>query len=137
MNRGPLEITERAITYLSSLSDEASNNINIQNQVVVISGARRVITKHRMMEMVQAQIDVTDHKLREIVGMFKTLVNRGLPFFWEERGPLLSQKDYKDFLLDCRSDHRKFRDMEQALSGKVIFDKLAYDFELWFDFKAT
>ena len=26
--------------------------------------------------------------------------------------------------------------MEQALSGKVIFDKLANDFELWFDFKA-
>ena len=45
--------------------------------------------------------------------------------------------DYKDFLLDYRSDHRKLWDMEQALSGKVIFDKLANDFELWFDFKAT
>ena len=27
--------------------------------------------------------------------------------------------------------------MEQALSGKVVFDKLANDFELWFDFKTT
>ena len=27
--------------------------------------------------------------------------------------------------------------MQQALSGKVIFDKLANDFELWFEFKAT
>ena len=27
--------------------------------------------------------------------------------------------------------------MEQALSGKVVFDKLANDFELWFEFKAT
>ena len=89
------------------------------------------------METVQAQIDVTTHKLREILNMLKTLASRGLPFFWEERGPLLSQKDYKDFLLDCQSDHRKFRDMEQALSGKVVFDKLANDFELWFDFKAT
>ena len=68
--------------------------------------------------------------------MFKTLVNRGLPFFWEERGPLLSQKDYKECLVNCRLDHSKFRDMQQALSGKVIFDKLANDFELWFDFKA-
>ena len=45
--------------------------------------------------------------------------------------------DYKDFLLDYRSDHKKFRDMEQALSGKVVFDKLVSDFELWFDFKTT
>ena len=27
--------------------------------------------------------------------------------------------------------------MQQALLGKVIFDKLASDFELWFDLKAT
>ena len=26
--------------------------------------------------------------------------------------------------------------MKQELSGKVIFDKLANDFELWFEFKA-
>ena len=137
MNKRPLEISERAITYLSSLLDEASNSICLQNQVVVIYRPQRVITKHRMMEMVQAQIDVTGHKLQEILRMVKTLANRGLPFFWEERGPLLSQKDYKYFLLDCRSDHRKFGDMEQALSGKVVFDKLANDFELRFDFKAT
>ena len=49
----------------------------------------------------------------------------------------MSQKDYKDCLVHCRLDHSKFGDMQQALSGKVIFDKLASDFELWFDFKAT
>ena len=27
--------------------------------------------------------------------------------------------------------------MQQALLGKVIFDKLANDFKLWFEFKAT
>ena len=27
--------------------------------------------------------------------------------------------------------------MQQALSGKVIFDKLANDLELWFEFRAT
>ena len=27
--------------------------------------------------------------------------------------------------------------MKQVLSEKVVFDKLANDFELWFDFKAT
>ena len=36
-----------------------------------------------------------------------------------------------------RLDHRKFRDMQQALSGKFVLDKLSSDFELLFDFKAT
>ena len=69
--------------------------------------------------------------------MFKTLANRGLPFFWEERGPLLAQKDYKDFLLDYQSYHKKFGDMEQVFSRKVVFEKVENDFELWFEFKAT
>ena len=81
VNKRPLEIAERAITYLSSLSEESSNSFGLQNRVTVIFGAQRVITKHRMMETVQAQIDITDHKLREILRMFKTLASKGLPFF--------------------------------------------------------
>ena len=49
----------------------------------------------------------------------------------------MSQKEYKECLVHCRLDHNKFGYMQQALLGKVIFDKLANDFELWFDFKAT
>ena len=33
-------------------------------------------------------------------------------------------------------ESHQFKDMQQALSGKTIFDKLANDFELWFDLKA-
>ena len=51
-------------------------------------------------------------------------------------GPLMSQKDYKEFLVHCQLDHSKFGYMQQALSGKFIFDKLANDFKLWCDFKA-
>ena len=38
---------------------------------------------------------------------------------------------------NCRLDHNKFGDMQQVLTGNVIFDKLANDFKLWFDFKVT
>ena len=81
-------------------------------------------------------MEVTEHKIREVVKLFRPLMNKGLPFFWEEMGPLLSHKDYMEYLVNCRFDHIKFRVMQQVLSGKVIFDKLANDFKLWFDFKA-
>ena len=69
--------------------------------------------------------------------LFNPLVNRGIPFFWEEMGPLLSQKKYLDKLVNCRSDHSKFEDMQQALSGRVVFDKLVEEFKLLFDFKVV
>ena len=73
----------------------------------------------------------------EVIKIFKPLVSKGLPFFWEEKGPLLSQKDYRDCLVHCRLDNNKFGGMQQSLSGKIVFDKLTSDFELLFYFKAT
>ena len=39
--------------------------------------------------------------------------------------------------MNFQLDNNKFGDMQQSLSGKIIFDKLTNDFELLFDFKAT
>ena len=39
--------------------------------------------------------------------------------------------------MHCQLDNNKFGDMQQSLSGKVIFDKLTMDFELLFDFKSA
>ena len=49
---------------------------------------------------------------------------------------MLSQKEYQDRLIECRSNHIKFADMQQSLLGKEIVDKLADDFEMIFSFKA-
>ena len=72
-----------------------------------------------------------------MTNLFTPFVSRGIPFFWEEMGPLLSQEEYMERLINCRSDHNKFQDMQQALSGRVVFAKVAEEFELLFDFKAT
>ena len=50
-------------------------------------------------------------------------------------GPLLSQDEYLEKLVNSNSDHSKFQDMQQALSGRVMFDKLAEEFKLLFDFR--
>ena len=63
VNKKPLETTESAITFLSSLSDEATNSYGLQNKFVVVSESRKAIAKHRMMETVRAKIDITEHKV--------------------------------------------------------------------------
>ena len=90
-----------------------------------------------MLETIQAKIGIIEHKLQEVIRLFRPLVDRGIFFFWEEKGPLLSQKEYLERLVLCRLDNNNFRDMQQSLSGNIVFDKLASEFELLFDFKAT
>ena len=63
VNRKQLETVENAITYLSSLSDEASSSYGLQNRVAIVSAARKVIAKHRMKETVQSKIELIEHKI--------------------------------------------------------------------------
>ena len=90
-----------------------------------------------MLDTVHAKIDIIDHKVQEVIKLFKPLVSGGIPFFWEEMGPLLTQEEYLERLILCRDDHSKFEDMQHALSGPIVFEKLAGAFELLVDFKAT
>ena len=49
----------------------------------------------------------------------------------------MTQKEYRDRIIQCRSDHSKSADMQQSLAGNTIVDKMADDFELVFTFRAT
>ena len=77
------------------------------------------------------------HQVKLFLDMFDPLFEKGLPFFWEEKGSMLSQKEYQYRLIECRLDHTKFADMQQSLSGKAIVEKLVDDFEMIFAFKST
>ena len=74
VNKRPLVIVENAITFLSSMLDGSASRYGIQNRITVVSGARKIVAKHKMMEMVRDKIEVTKHKVRGVI-------SRGLPFF--------------------------------------------------------
>ena len=78
-----------------------------------------------------------NHEIKLFIESFTPICNKGLPFFWEEKGRMFSQKEYHDCLIDCRLYHRKSHDMQQSLSGKVIVDKLEDEFEILFEFRST
>ena len=62
VNKRPLVTAKNSITFLSSMSDGSASIYDIQNRIVVVSGARKIVAKHRMMETVRAKIEVTKHK---------------------------------------------------------------------------
>ena len=132
-----MQVAQNPIKFLSTLSEDQVKRFGIQEKVIVASWARKLIGKYRMLDSVQAKVDIIIHKIKEVADLFNPIVNRGIPFFWEEKGPVLSQQEYLDKLVKCRLDHNKFEDMQHALSGKIVFDKLTGEFELLFDFEVT
>ena len=107
MKKRSIEVAKNAIEFLRSLSDNLVSKYGIQKKVATISGARKVIAKHRMLDTTLTKIDIIDHKVKEVIKLFKPLVDRGVPLFWEENGPLLSQNDYLGKLVSCRSENSK------------------------------
>ena len=106
-----MEVSQNSIDFLSTLLQYQTSKCGIQNRVAIISGARKVVGKHRMLDTVHAKIDIIDHKVKEVIELLKLLVSRGIPFLWHEKGPLLTQEEYLERLVLCRSDHNKFGDM--------------------------
>ena len=65
-----------------------------------------------MFDTVQDKVDIISYKVKEVIKLFNPLVSKGIPFFWDEKGPLLSQKEYLDKLVNYRSNHSKFEDIQ-------------------------
>ena len=81
------------------------------NMISIITWARKMVNQHHHLDTIEAKISIMEHEGKYFIEMFNPLVNMGLLFFWEEKGGMLSQKEYHDRLIQCRSDHSKFTDM--------------------------
>ena len=63
------------------------------------------MNKYRHSDIVHSKIDIMAHQLKLFRDMFDPLFKKGLPFFWEEKGAMPTQKEYQDKLIQCRLDH--------------------------------
>ena len=70
------------------------------------------------------------HQIKNFKASFVHSFKKGLSYFWEEDGILMSQAEYQALLVKSRLDHMKFEDMTQSLLEKVIIDKLVVEIEL-------
>ena len=111
LNKNTMDTTNNAISFLNNLTEEEIRKENIQDRVLVITWERRVVNKHHHLETVHEKIYVMHNQVKELIQLLNPLFKRGLPLFCEEKGGMLSQKEYNDILINCRSDHRQFEDM--------------------------
>ena len=112
LNKKPIDTAHNAIDFLNSLTEDEIRKENIQDRILVITLARKVVNKYNHLETVQAKIYVMHHQIKEFIELFNPLFKRRLPLFWEEKGVMWSQKEYNDRLISCILDHSQFDDMQ-------------------------
>ena len=58
------------------------------------------------------------------------LFKKGLPFFWREKGAMLTKDANYEKFVARRQDHLNFVDMTRSLTGRIFVDKLADECEI-------
>ena len=62
--------------------------------------------------------------------IFKPLMDKGFPYFWDSENKLLKKDHYDNLIVAKRNDHSNFEDLEGNLRGEVLVAKLGDVFEL-------
>ena len=60
--------------------------------ISVITWETKVVNQHHHLDTIEAKIGIMAHEVKYFIEMFNPLVKMGLPFFWEEKGFMFSQK---------------------------------------------
>ena len=69
-------------------------------------------------------------EIKEMYVLFKPLMEKGLPYFWDAKNRLLRKEQYENFIVVKRNDHSYFDDLEGNLRGEVLVVKLGEIFDL-------
>ena len=62
--------------------------------------------------------------------LFKPLMEKGLPYFWDAENRLLKKEQYENLIVSKRNDYSQFEDLEGNLRGEILVVKLGDIFDL-------
>ena len=68
---------------------------------------------------------------KEVYSLFKPLIEKGLPHFWDENNYLLKKETYDNLLVQKRNDHSQFGNLEGNIKGEAIVENLGDIFDLF------
>ena len=90
LNKNPVDYAINSIEFLNGLTKEELRNSNIKDIISVITWESKVVNYHHHLDTIKAKIGIMAHEVKSFIEIFNPLVKMGLPFFWEEKGGMLS-----------------------------------------------
>ena len=91
---------------------------------------KRVIDKDELIRNVHNRTEALQKEIKEVYSIFKPLIEKGLPHFWDVENQLLKKEQYEDLIVSKRNDYSSFEDLEGNLRGEVLVAKLGDLFDL-------
>ena len=111
-------------------SEEAIQTFKINDRYQTIILLQRVIEKKELIQRVHDKSKVIQEEIKTVYVIFKPLMDRGFPYFWDTKNRFLKKNQYDNLIVNKRNDHSNFEDLEGNLRGEVLVAKLGDVFEL-------
>ena len=73
---------------------------------------KRVLDKDELMRKLHNRKEALQKKIKETYAIFKPLIEKGLPQFWDTENRLLKKEQYEDLIVSNINDHSNFEDLE-------------------------
>ena len=130
VHKEPIEKAQMIMNFLKFSSDEALHAFKVNERFQTLMLVKRVIDKDEMIRKVKNRSEALQKEIKEIYSLFKPLIEKGMPYFWDVDNRLLKKEEYNDLLVNKKNDHTNFEDLEGNLRGEVIVVKLGDLFDL-------
>ena len=66
----PIDTTNNTIIFLNGLNENDLKTTNIKDRISVITWARKIVSKHQQLDIVQAKIDIMKHQVKLFIDPF-------------------------------------------------------------------
>ena len=71
----------------------------------MIHSIQRIVDKDNTMKKVKMKIKDLQKEIKDVYSLFKPLIEKGLPHFWDENNYLLKKEAYDNLPVERRNDH--------------------------------
>ena len=105
--------------------------LRVNDRFQTLMLVKRVIDRDEMIKKVKNRCEDLQKEIKEIYSLFKPLIEKGMPHFWDVENSLFKKEEYDDLLVNERNDHTNFEDLEGNLRREVIVVKLGDLFDLF------
>lgn len=108
MHKDPVPKAQSVIKFLNFSFDDALRDFKIHDKFQMIHLVQKIIDKDIALQKFKVKIEELQKELKEVYSLFKPVIEKGLPHFWDEDNALLKKEDYDNLLVQRRNDHSQF-----------------------------
>ena len=93
------------IKFLKYSSYETLQAFKINDRYQTIMLLQRVVDKEDLGNKVHTKIEALHKEIKDMYALFKPLMEKGLPYFWDDQNRLLKKEQYDNLIVAKRNDH--------------------------------